>query len=85
MSLVEGHSFARLQRPLLDRRGFRSWLVRHVDGIAKAVCRPGQKRALMGRFSKSTSIVAETIGARERGNFLVDSKTRIFDGPASGI
>jgi hypothetical protein len=35
-------------------------------------------------FSKS-SIVADTIDARKRGNIPVDSRAMIFDGPAIGI
>jgi hypothetical protein len=44
-----------------------------------------KKRAYLSWFRKSTSIVAETIDARKRGIFPVDSRAKIFDGPAIGI
>jgi hypothetical protein len=50
----------------------------------KAGSRLGQKRAHLNWYSQSTSIVAETIDAPEHENVPVDSRARIFDGPAIG-
>jgi hypothetical protein len=57
---------------------------RHIDGIAKRGLTRTKARPLE-LFNQSTSIVAETINARRRRNFPVDSRANIFDGPAIGI
>jgi hypothetical protein len=60
-------------------------LARCNDGIAKQGADWDKRRGRLSWFSQSTSIVIENIDAGKRRNFPVDSRAKIFDGPAIGI
>jgi hypothetical protein len=57
-------------------------LARHVDGIAKQS--PIRTKARLLELVQQIAF-AETIDARKLGNIPVDSRAKIFDGPAIGI